>query len=58
MPINVLNIINIDHENPITVERNGLHVEEVESSIHSISSKLPISYLRIVMIPNKVIQKT
>ena len=52
MPINVINIINIDHENPIIVERNG------ESSIHSIFSKLPISCLRIVMIPNKVIQKT
>ena len=45
LPINALNNINIDDEIPIIVKRNGLHVEEVESDIHCISSKLPISIL-------------
>ena len=45
LSINVLYNINIDHEIPITVERNGLCVEEVESDIHSTSSNLPIPIL-------------
>ena len=45
LPINALNNINIDDEIPIIVKRNGLHVEEVESDIHCISSKLPIPIL-------------
>ena len=43
--INVLNNINIDDEILIIVKRNGLHVEGVESDIHSVSSNLPISIL-------------
>ena len=57
LSINLLNNINIDDEIPITVERSGLCVEEVESDIHSISSNLPIPvFLRIVMTPKTVIQ--
>ena len=43
--INVLNNINIDDEILIIVERNDLHVEGVESDIHSVSSNLPIPIL-------------
>ena len=41
MSINVSNNINIDDEIPIIVEKNGSCLEEVESDIRSISSKLP-----------------
>ena len=45
MSINVLNNINVDDDIPIIVERNDLHVEEVESDIHSTSINLPIPIL-------------
>ena len=45
MSINVLSNINIDYEIPIIIDRNGSHVEEVESDIHSVSSNLPIPIL-------------
>ena len=45
MSINVLNNVNIDDEILIIVERNGSHVEEVESNTYSISNNLPIPIL-------------
>ena len=45
MSINVLNNVNIDDEILIIVERNGSHVEEVESNTYSISTNLPIPIL-------------
>ena len=45
MSINALNNVNIDDEILIIVERNGSHVEEVESNTYSISNNLPIPIL-------------
>ena len=42
MSANVLKDINIHDETPIIVGRNGLHVDEEESVIHSISNNLSI----------------
>ena len=45
LSFNVLNNINTDDEIPLIGERNGSHIEEVESDIHSISISLLIPIL-------------